>query len=139
MFQVKVSYAAPRAGPDGHAGAPPEPACPPGGRQTQPAAPRDRGGLFYCLHRLTGDRKYQDWGWEILRSFSTYRAGEPRRARALTLHLPGAAGRPCPAVRGPGSGRPSLTSLGTAVSRRTERVSAGPSVWPGQAMFAPSG
>ncbi|XDB55807.1 hypothetical protein AB1E18_009268 [Capra hircus] len=27
--------------------------------------------LFY-LHRLTGDRKYQDWGWEILRSFNTY-------------------------------------------------------------------
>ncbi|XP_047556571.1 endoplasmic reticulum mannosyl-oligosaccharide 1,2-alpha-mannosidase isoform X1 [Lutra lutra] len=27
--------------------------------------------LFY-LHRLTGDPKYQDWGWEILRSFNTY-------------------------------------------------------------------
>ncbi|XP_061056803.1 endoplasmic reticulum mannosyl-oligosaccharide 1,2-alpha-mannosidase-like [Eubalaena glacialis] len=27
--------------------------------------------LFY-LYRLTGDRKYQDWGWEILRSFNTY-------------------------------------------------------------------
>ncbi|XP_066111754.1 endoplasmic reticulum mannosyl-oligosaccharide 1,2-alpha-mannosidase-like [Saccopteryx bilineata] len=27
--------------------------------------------LFY-LHRLTGDGKYQDWGWEILRSFNTY-------------------------------------------------------------------
>ncbi|KAF6125620.1 mannosidase alpha class 1B member 1 [Phyllostomus discolor] len=27
--------------------------------------------LFY-LHRLTGERKYQDWGWEILQSFNTY-------------------------------------------------------------------
>lgn len=27
--------------------------------------------LFY-LYRLTGDRKYQDWGWEILQSFNTY-------------------------------------------------------------------
>uniref|UniRef100_A0A8B9X7C4 alpha-1,2-Mannosidase n=1 Tax=Bos mutus grunniens TaxID=30521 RepID=A0A8B9X7C4_BOSMU len=27
--------------------------------------------LFY-LYRLTGDRKYQDWGWEILHSFNTY-------------------------------------------------------------------
>ncbi|XP_057579268.1 endoplasmic reticulum mannosyl-oligosaccharide 1,2-alpha-mannosidase isoform X1 [Hippopotamus amphibius kiboko] len=27
--------------------------------------------LFY-LHRLTGDRKYQDWGWEILLSFNTH-------------------------------------------------------------------
>lgn len=27
--------------------------------------------LFY-LYRLTGDHKYQDWGWEILRSFNTY-------------------------------------------------------------------
>nr|XP_058929332.1 endoplasmic reticulum mannosyl-oligosaccharide 1,2-alpha-mannosidase-like isoform X2 [Kogia breviceps] len=27
--------------------------------------------LFY-LYRLTGDRKYQDWGWEILRSFNMY-------------------------------------------------------------------
>lgn len=26
--------------------------------------------LFY-LYRLTGDRKYQDWGWEILHSFNT--------------------------------------------------------------------
>ncbi|XP_064435172.1 endoplasmic reticulum mannosyl-oligosaccharide 1,2-alpha-mannosidase isoform X3 [Mirounga angustirostris] len=27
--------------------------------------------LFY-LHRLTGDPKYQDWGWQILQSFNTY-------------------------------------------------------------------
>ncbi|MXQ97898.1 hypothetical protein E5288_WYG003973 [Bos mutus] len=27
--------------------------------------------LFY-LYRLTGNRKYQDWGWEILHSFNTY-------------------------------------------------------------------
>ncbi|XP_038623920.1 endoplasmic reticulum mannosyl-oligosaccharide 1,2-alpha-mannosidase isoform X2 [Tachyglossus aculeatus] len=27
--------------------------------------------LFY-LYRLTGDKKYQDWGWEILRSFNKY-------------------------------------------------------------------
>ncbi|KAM7093670.1 endoplasmic reticulum mannosyl-oligosaccharide 1,2-alpha-mannosidase [Molossus nigricans] len=27
--------------------------------------------LFY-LYRFTGDRKYQDWGWEILQSFNTY-------------------------------------------------------------------
>uniref|UniRef100_A0A8C3WXM9 alpha-1,2-Mannosidase n=1 Tax=Catagonus wagneri TaxID=51154 RepID=A0A8C3WXM9_9CETA len=27
--------------------------------------------LFY-LYRLTGDRKYQDWGWEILQSFNAY-------------------------------------------------------------------
>ncbi|XP_058999186.1 endoplasmic reticulum mannosyl-oligosaccharide 1,2-alpha-mannosidase-like isoform X1 [Mustela lutreola] len=27
--------------------------------------------LFY-LHRLTGDPKYQDWGWEILQSFNAY-------------------------------------------------------------------
>lgn len=27
--------------------------------------------LFYLYH-LTKDRKYQDWGWELLRSFNTY-------------------------------------------------------------------
>ncbi|XP_047624984.1 endoplasmic reticulum mannosyl-oligosaccharide 1,2-alpha-mannosidase isoform X1 [Phacochoerus africanus] len=27
--------------------------------------------LFY-LHRFTGERKYQDWGWEILQSFNAY-------------------------------------------------------------------
>ncbi|XP_008574715.1 PREDICTED: endoplasmic reticulum mannosyl-oligosaccharide 1,2-alpha-mannosidase [Galeopterus variegatus] len=27
--------------------------------------------LFY-LYRLTGDHKYQDWGWEILQSFNTF-------------------------------------------------------------------
>uniref|UniRef100_A0A8C5VDC9 alpha-1,2-Mannosidase n=1 Tax=Microcebus murinus TaxID=30608 RepID=A0A8C5VDC9_MICMU len=27
--------------------------------------------LFY-LYRLTGDRKYQDWGWEILQSFNKF-------------------------------------------------------------------
>lgn len=27
--------------------------------------------LFY-LHRLTGDPKYQDWGWALLQSFNTY-------------------------------------------------------------------
>ncbi|XP_072816659.1 endoplasmic reticulum mannosyl-oligosaccharide 1,2-alpha-mannosidase isoform X1 [Vicugna pacos] len=27
--------------------------------------------LFY-LYRFTGDRKYQDWGWDILQSFNTY-------------------------------------------------------------------
>ncbi|XP_069333237.1 LOW QUALITY PROTEIN: endoplasmic reticulum mannosyl-oligosaccharide 1,2-alpha-mannosidase [Eulemur rufifrons] len=27
--------------------------------------------LFY-LYRLTGDRKYQDWGWEILQSFNRF-------------------------------------------------------------------
>ncbi|XP_028910063.1 endoplasmic reticulum mannosyl-oligosaccharide 1,2-alpha-mannosidase [Ornithorhynchus anatinus] len=27
--------------------------------------------LFY-LYRLTGDKKYQDWGWEILQSFNRY-------------------------------------------------------------------
>nr|XP_004654168.2 endoplasmic reticulum mannosyl-oligosaccharide 1,2-alpha-mannosidase [Jaculus jaculus] len=27
--------------------------------------------LFY-LYRVTGDRKYQDWGWEILQSFNKY-------------------------------------------------------------------
>lgn len=27
--------------------------------------------LFY-LYRVTGDRKYQDWGWEILQSFSRF-------------------------------------------------------------------
>ncbi|XP_014637476.1 PREDICTED: endoplasmic reticulum mannosyl-oligosaccharide 1,2-alpha-mannosidase-like [Ceratotherium simum simum] len=27
--------------------------------------------LFY-LYRFTGDRKYQDWGWELLQSFNTY-------------------------------------------------------------------
>ena len=46
--------------------------------------------LFY-LHRLTGDRKYQDWGWEILRSFNTYTRVSPRRAPGPHSHLPGAA------------------------------------------------
>lgn len=27
--------------------------------------------LFY-LYRVTRDRKYQDWGWEILQSFNKY-------------------------------------------------------------------
>ena len=46
--------------------------------------------LFY-LHRLTGDRKYQDWGWEILRSFNTYTRVSPCRAPGPHSHLPGAA------------------------------------------------
>lgn len=36
--------------------------------------------LFY-LYRFTGDRKYQDWGWEIFQSFNAYtRVSRPRMA-----------------------------------------------------------
>lgn len=27
---------------------------------------------FFYLYRFTGDKKYQDWGWEILQSFNKY-------------------------------------------------------------------
>uniref|UniRef100_A0A452EVA9 alpha-1,2-Mannosidase n=1 Tax=Capra hircus TaxID=9925 RepID=A0A452EVA9_CAPHI len=53
-------------------GAPPEPTCPPQAADRHNLLrPETVESLFY-LHRLTGDRKYQDWGWEILRSFNTY-------------------------------------------------------------------
>ncbi|TFJ95782.1 transcriptional regulator [Platysternon megacephalum] len=36
--------------------------------------------LFY-LHRFTGDKKYQDWGWEILQNFNKYTRELGMRAR----------------------------------------------------------
>lgn len=43
--------------------------------------------LFY-LYRLTGDRTYQDWGWEILQSFNTYtRVSAEGRPRLTPLPL----------------------------------------------------
>ena len=62
--------------------------------------------LFY-LYRLTGDHKYQDWGWEILRSFNTYTRVSPRRVPRASPSPPrGCTGRPCPAGRARGSGHP---------------------------------
>lgn len=46
--------------------------------------------LFY-LYRLTGDRKYQDWGWEILHSFNTYTRVSPPSVPGPQCRLPGAA------------------------------------------------
>ena len=95
--------------------------------------------LFY-LYRLTGDHKYQDWGWEILRSFNTYMRVSPRRVPRASPSPPrGCTGRPCPAVRARGSGHPSVLSGGQLCREgpcggpsRTERVSAGSSMWLGQ-------
>lgn len=95
--------------------------------------------LFY-LYRLTGDRKYQDWGWEILHSFNTYTRVSPRRVPRASLSPPrGCTGRPCPAVRAWGSGHLSVLSGGQLCRegpcsgpRRTDRVSAGSSMWLGQ-------
>ncbi|KAK2120770.1 hypothetical protein P7K49_002156 [Saguinus oedipus] len=39
--------------------------------------------LFY-LYRVTGDRKYQDWGWEILQSFSRFTRVSTRVAPQAT-------------------------------------------------------
>ncbi|XP_045326330.1 endoplasmic reticulum mannosyl-oligosaccharide 1,2-alpha-mannosidase-like isoform X5 [Leopardus geoffroyi] len=55
----------------------PHPSLPPSPSPAQPAdrhnllRPETVESLFY-LHRLTGERKYQDWGWEILQSFNKY-------------------------------------------------------------------
>lgn len=55
----------------------PHPSLPPPPSPAQPAdrhnllRPETVESLFY-LHRLTGERKYQDWGWEILQSFNKY-------------------------------------------------------------------
>ena len=46
--------------------------------------------LFY-LYRLTGDRKYQDWGWEILHSFNTYTRVSTPNVPGPQCRLPGAA------------------------------------------------
>jgi hypothetical protein len=45
--------------------------------------------LFY-LYRVTGDHKYQDWGWEILQNFNKY----TRVSSLAPLHgvRPGATG-----------------------------------------------
>uniref|UniRef100_A0A8P0TUU8 alpha-1,2-Mannosidase n=1 Tax=Canis lupus familiaris TaxID=9615 RepID=A0A8P0TUU8_CANLF len=44
--------------------------------------------LFY-LYRLTGDRKYQDWGWEILQSFNTSpRVATPPSATSRIPSIP---------------------------------------------------
>lgn len=85
--------------------------------------------LFY-LYRLTGDRKYQDWGWEILHSFNTYTRVSPHRVPRASLSPPrGCAGRLCPAVRAQGSGHLSVLSGGQLCRegpcsgpRRTDRV-----------------
>ncbi|XP_021572497.1 endoplasmic reticulum mannosyl-oligosaccharide 1,2-alpha-mannosidase, partial [Carlito syrichta] len=50
------------------------------GRQDVEVKPADRHNLLrpetveslFYLFRLTGDRKYQDWGWEILQSFNRF-------------------------------------------------------------------
>lgn len=51
--------------------------------------------LFY-LYRTTGDRKYQDWGWEILKSFNKYTrvslAPRASQGPALWWHRRGGAG-----------------------------------------------
>lgn len=38
--------------------------------------PETAESLFY-LHRLTGERKYQDWGWDLLQSFNAYTRVSP--------------------------------------------------------------
>lgn len=73
--------------PKGRAGqGEPRPGSAPGGDTTgahlrlSPPQPADRHNLLrpetveslFYLYRFTGDRKYQDWGWEILQSFNTY-------------------------------------------------------------------
>ncbi|XP_039081613.1 endoplasmic reticulum mannosyl-oligosaccharide 1,2-alpha-mannosidase-like [Hyaena hyaena] len=53
---------------------------PQGDRKDVQVKPADRHNLLrpetveslFYLHRLTGERKYQDWGWEILQSFNKY-------------------------------------------------------------------
>ncbi|PNJ09756.1 MAN1B1 isoform 8, partial [Pongo abelii] len=50
------------------------------GRRDVEVKPADRHNLLrpetveslFYLYRVTGDRKYQDWGWEILQSFSRF-------------------------------------------------------------------
>lgn len=122
------------------------------GRRTlspRPPQPADRHNLLrpetveslFYLYRFTGERKYQDWGWEILQSFNAY----------TRVSVPGS--RPSPALaspfrvhgtRGPG-GRARLlpVSRGQPVSggslqrpEATERVLCGSPMWPAQ-HFAP--
>ncbi|XP_004485360.2 endoplasmic reticulum mannosyl-oligosaccharide 1,2-alpha-mannosidase isoform X1 [Dasypus novemcinctus] len=50
------------------------------GRQDMEVRPADRHNLLrpetaeslFYLYRLTGDRKYQEWGWELLQSFNQF-------------------------------------------------------------------
>lgn len=61
--------------------------------------PETAESLFY-LHRLTGEHKYQDWGWELLQSFNAYTRVSPTPAAPRAGAPPWAAGPPCP-CRGP--------------------------------------
>lgn len=53
--------------------------------------------LFY-LHRLTGDPKYQDWGWALLQSFNTYTRVSPTSS---LLHSRGGCSGPSSGFRAP--------------------------------------
>lgn len=122
------------------------------GRRTlspRPPQPADRHNLLrpetveslFYLYRFTGERKYQDWGWEILQSFNAY----------TRVSVPGSRPSPAPAspfrvhgTRGPG-GRARLLPVsrgqpvwGGSLQRpeATERVLCGSPMWPAQ-HFAP--
>lgn len=132
-----------------------------------PSQPADRHNLLrpetveslFYLYRLTGDPKYQDWGWQILRSFNTYTrvsACPPpgRRPWLLTGHLaPGRGGggwvrglAVASGVRGAwGPGCPSVAFRGTRLCGEgpcrgpmcTGHILPGSSVCPGQPFSTP--
>lgn len=89
--------------------------------------------LFY-LHRLTGDPKYQDWGWEILQSFNAY-----TRVSCLPA-TPPAPRAPSPRAGGMGEGqahrglrsqgRLGLRGWGVPWSRPKDRARVGSRLWP---------
>lgn len=93
---------------------PVSPRVPPGGRQTQPAAPETVESLFY-LHRPQATASTRTGAGRSLSSFTYTRVSSPPGSQGLTLTSRGSTGRPCPAVR-PGDRSPRLSSLGTAVS-----------------------
>lgn len=115
--QVKVSHAGPRAGPDGSAGRHLlSPCASPGGRQTQPAAARDRGEPVLPVPPH-GRPQVPGLGLGDPAQLQHLHAGEPPPCpQGLTVTSQGLHWEALPCCEGPGVGASVCLVWGTAVS-----------------------
>ena len=115
--QVKVSHAGPRAGPDGSTGRHLlSPCASPGGRQTQPAAARDRGEPVLPVPPH-GRPQVPGLGLGDPAQLQHLHAGEPPPCpQGLTVTSQGLHWEALPCCEGPGVGASVCLVWGTAVS-----------------------